>query len=103
MTQQMPERMNTSLVLIFTQQYLLYNTWETLREGKKTWYVKKKKVPWLLKRETNHELVKSAKFLQRWSRESTGGGGGGQIDAAPLDASPSYNSMSVCLVFYGGP
>lgn len=38
----------------------------------------KKKVPWLLKRQTKHELVKRTKFLQRWSRESTGGVGEGK-------------------------
>lgn len=74
-------------------------------------HFKKKKVPWLLKRQTKHELVKHTKFLQRWSRESTGGVGVGgdrrvsntksQIHTVPLNASPLYSSTRarVCWSF----
>lgn len=73
--------------------------------GKKDMVHLKKKVPWLLKRQPKHELVKPTKFLQHWSRESTGGVGEGkpntksQIHTVPLNASPSYSSVRACASF----
>lgn len=64
-----------------------------------------KKVPWLLKRETKHELVKCTKFLQCLSRESTGEGdqwdSKSQIHTVLVNVSRHCTAACVCLcVFY---